>query len=660
MAKFNIVTDKVNNYFTANKITIGTAAPTSGTHVAGDMVLCSAATNDKFGWICSKSGTPGTWIELSGVNIKGNAATATKLKNSRTLKIGNTGKSFDGSENVTWNFTEMGVLPLVGGSTYPMTGSIYMNNGKGIYGTTASDLVNSAGETIAAGTTSSILMFNSSHNLHIGALINEKKLINGTTYMYGASNMQLKVNDGNINLYPSNTNTWSFGSDKSTTNKPINTSVATGSYLKGNQGTALLNSTASAGSYVTVAKTNSTNGYFTLNGYQKGAFLNYTAKETVDAESNAVTYSLKLLDESGNSSFPGIITTTGEINFNMYDRTSSVFNIYDGGQYGFDVVFSGAGNTIVAGGEAGANLMTAGEFTSGGEVLALASDTFIEFFTNCNDIDSRVSATLNKNLYFYPNTAVTGSIGHASYPWASSYYKNMYLQTADNTYGSFRTYTEGTTDTQGDVRLYIGNNKATGTEGNARGRIILYGTGTGYTWLNPGYNEDSSITVTLPSGGGTLARTVDNVASATKLQTARTLTIGNTGKTFDGTGPVSWTLSEIGAAASGHTHDDRYYTESEITSLLSGKSDTGHTHDDRYYTESEITSLLSGKANSSHTHDDRYYTETEVNNLLSNRVDWTTYNAFVGKFYIQDSRMLYMCSWDPGAIGAGNVWIKCG
>lgn len=39
-----------------------------------------------------------------------------------------------------------------------------------------------------------------------------------------------------------------------------------------------------------------------------------------------------------------------------------------------------------------------------------------------------------------------------------------------------------------------------------------------------------------------------------------------------------------------------------ITSLQNGKSDVGHTHDDRYYTEAEIDSKLSGKANSNHTH----------------------------------------------------------
>ena len=47
-----------------------------------------------------------------------------------------------------------------------------------------------------------------------------------------------------------------------------------------------------------------------------------------------------------------------------------------------------------------------------------------------------------------------------------------------------------------------------------------------------------------------------NAATATKLATARTLTIGSTGKKFNGSGDESWTLAEIGAASSGHTHAD--------------------------------------------------------------------------------------------------------
>lgn len=42
-----------------------------------------------------------------------------------------------------------------------------------------------------------------------------------------------------------------------------------------------------------------------------------------------------------------------------------------------------------------------------------------------------------------------------------------------------------------------------------------------------------------------------NASTATKLQTARTLTIGSSGKTFDGSGNQSWSLSEIGAMPKG-------------------------------------------------------------------------------------------------------------
>ena len=42
--------------------------------------------------------------------------------------------------------------------------------------------------------------------------------------------------------------------------------------------------------------------------------------------------------------------------------------------------------------------------------------------------------------------------------------------------------------------------------------------------------------------------------------------------------------SVTGKADTGHTHDDRYFTETEVTNKLAGKSDTGHTH-----TKAQIT-----------------------------------------------------------------------
>jgi len=63
-----------------------------------------------------------------------------------------------------------------------------------------------------------------------------------------------------------------------------------------------------------------------------------------------------------------------------------------------------------------------------------------------------------------------------------------------------------------------------------------------------------------------------------------------------------------------HTHDDRYYTETETNNLLANKSDSSHTHDTRYYTEDEANTLLSGKSNTDHNHDEDYESVGSVAN----------------------------------------------
>lgn len=66
-----------------------------------------------------------------------------------------------------------------------------------------------------------------------------------------------------------------------------------------------------------------------------------------------------------------------------------------------------------------------------------------------------------------------------------------------------------------------------------------------------------------------------------------------------------------------HTHDDRYYTESEVDSKLNGKSNTGHTHDDRYYTESEMNTKLAGKSDTTHSHATHLTTEIAASTNLN-------------------------------------------
>lgn len=88
----------------------------------------------------------------------------------------------------------------------------------------------------------------------------------------------------------------------------INSSKTTGTYLAGNQGQAIINSTAAANTYTMLDKLNSTNGVFTDGVYQNKRLFQYTAKSTVDAGTNAVTKSVTLLDEDGNTKFPGTVT----------------------------------------------------------------------------------------------------------------------------------------------------------------------------------------------------------------------------------------------------------------------------------------------------------------------------------------------------------------
>ena len=96
-----------------------------------------------------------------------------------------------------------------------------------------------------------------------------------------------------------------------------------------------------------------------------------------------------------------------------------------------------------------------------------------------------------------------------------------------------------------------------------------------------------------------------NSATATKLETARTLTIGSKGKTFDGSDNVSWTLDEIGAAASSHNHDSRYYTESEINTKVSAlqseiDADVKVEADRAKAAENTLQANIDKKANASH------------------------------------------------------------
>lgn len=111
-----------------------------------------------------------------------------------------------------------------------------------------------------------------------------------------------------------------------------------------------------------------------------------------------------------------------------------------------------------------------------------------------------------------------------------------------------------------DVLEYV--NVAAFPATGASGKIYVETTGnTTYRWSGSGYTKITSgevssvagktgvVTLTkadvgLPNVDNTTDST-KNVASAAKLTTARTLTVGRTGKTFDGSANVAWTATEV-------------------------------------------------------------------------------------------------------------------
>ena len=78
------------------------------------------------------------------------------------------------------------------------------------------------------------------------------------------------------------------------------------------------------------------------------------------------------------------------------------------------------------------------------------------------------------------------------------------------------TYTPGTTTTVGISQIILGNNTSSGTDGNSKGQITLYGDKTYYARIEPTSGLTGNRTYTLPDKSGTVAMTSDITAGMPK------------------------------------------------------------------------------------------------------------------------------------------------
>lgn len=112
------------------------------------------------------------------------------------------------------------------------------------------------------------------------------------------------------------------------------------------------------------------------------------------------------------------------------------------------------------------------------------------------------------------------------------------------------------------------------------------GGGASGTWgISVSGNANTATTLqTARTINGTSFNGSANITTA-NWGTARTITIGNTGKSVNGSGNISWSLSEIGAAASSHSHSN--YVTTSGGQQISG--DLGFTKTIKLYDKAKIS-----------------------------------------------------------------------
>lgn len=114
-----------------------------------------------------------------------------------------------------------------------------------------------------------------------------------------------------------------------------------------------------------------------------------------------------------------------------------------------------------------------------------------------------MTGTLTSN-HVYPATSSTYNSGRIAQPWAGVYANNHTVIGSDNKSYVVLKATNGTTSTSGTGDIWLGTNLAEGTAGNAKGRVILYNSGSRYAVIQDNDSATANRTLTLPAKAGTI------------------------------------------------------------------------------------------------------------------------------------------------------------
>lgn len=317
------VTDDANNDVTiiTPSGTSGNYLPLSGGALTGnvtpttDSTLSLGTSNLKFNTM---------YADIFYGALSGNAKTATTLQTARTIN----GTSFNGSANITtanWGTARnIGIVNSDGTGTAVTTsvnGSANVN--LKLPATIKATLTGNASTatTLANARTINGTSFNGSANITTANWGTARTITIGNTgkSVNGSANITWSLSE--IGAAASSHTHSYLPLSGGTMTGTISSSKTTDTYLAGSQGTAVINSTASGGSYTTLLKANSSNGKFTLSVYQTYMLLGYMSNKTIEAGNNNLDKSLRFLEDG--TLIPGASNVQ-----NLGSSTTKWLNVY--------------------------------------------------------------------------------------------------------------------------------------------------------------------------------------------------------------------------------------------------------------------------------------------------------------------------------------------
>lgn len=281
----------------------------------------------------SVSGNAGTATTLqtartiNGTSFNGSAnITTANWGTARTLTVGSTGKSVNGSGNVTWTLDEIGAAP----KTHDHNRIVTRDNVTCESGVTARPAVSGLSMTQA---------YNNGYPHNYGNVISLRGQGDGQLFIgwsgTDGGHAPMYVRNKRDNTTSADWSPWAkvyteaFKPTASelgvlplsggTMTGPIKNGSMAGSWVEAANGGSIINSTRSAGSFHPLASAATTNGKMVLAMYQGSLQCAYLTKASCDAGENTVSRSTYLMDESGSMNVGGNLTTAGTLTVNGGD-----------------------------------------------------------------------------------------------------------------------------------------------------------------------------------------------------------------------------------------------------------------------------------------------------------------------------------------------------